>query len=285
MRFLGGVVAVLLWVFQVSDIPAQTEEACRRSVFAGTMPSNDRQRLSIPDWFTNPPKDGFTGISALCTSIQAAREQALDSVIAQILQAMGAEYRFSHESMLSGSAHGSKSHLREIMSFTGRWFIHSVQQHIRKVDIQHFQDKYICFVLVEAGDEKLEDLRRLSIGPRPAARVVKSYGKTLVVEVGENNGVQITLTDYEIEMATKNTRAGLIKMFFWKVLESRMMRKVDALPQRISVRESSALIRLSNPAPPKSLASLVLGSKHTIRLSFRGYDEIGRPVSVSLSGF
>ena len=287
MRFPGGVICVLLLSILATDGPVEAGDTWKRPVFTVTLaePPDARQRVVIPDWFKSPPKDGFVGVSKLCPSIQAAREQALESAIAQILQAMGAEYRFSHESMLSGRAQSSKYHLRETMTFAGRWFIHSVQQNIRKLDIQEIQGGYICFLLVEAGPEKLEELRRVTIGPKPGARVVEADGRTVLVEVRENNGVQVTLTDYEIEITTNNHRAGLITMFLWKVPEAQTVKAGGTLPQKVSLKESSARITLANPAPPKSLGSFFLGSRHSIRLFLRGHDEIGRPVSVPVSGF
>jgi len=287
MRFPSVVICVLLLSILAVDGPVEAGEKGGRKLFAGTLsePSDARQRVCIPDWFRSPPKDGFVGVSKLCPSIQAAREQALDSAIAQILQAMGAEYRFFHESALSGSADSSRYHLREFMTFAGRWFIHSVQQNIRKLDIQQIQGGYICFLLVEACPEKLEELRRLTIGPKPGARVVKSATEGVLVEVRENNGVQVTFTDYEVEITTNNHRAGVITMFLWKVPESRTVKAGGTLPQKVTVKESSARITLPNPAPPKSLGSFFLGSRHSSRLFLRGHDEIGRPVSVPVSGF
>ncbi len=61
------------------------------------------QRIDMPEWVTHTPEDGFVGISRPCKSIDEARQQAIESALCQILQAMGAEYELKHESILSGN--------------------------------------------------------------------------------------------------------------------------------------------------------------------------------------
>ena len=283
MGLSGGFKYLLVMVLLTADPFVQSIKGFQKEGFAETVSSDGRQKVNIPGWFTNPPKDGFVGVSKLCPSIHAAREQAAESAVMQVLQAMGAEYHLSHESMLSGGPNASMYGLTESMSFSGRWFLRSIQQHILKVDIQKIQGGYICFLLLELGTAKLDELRRLSVGPKLGARVAQSDDAAIVIDVGEINGVQATLVEYEIEMTTRNHRAGLLTMFVWKTPEVRVTKTTGTFREKVSLRESSKKITVSNPIPPAGLASFLLGSQHSFRLTLKGYDEIGRPVSVSIN--
>ena len=102
--------------------------------------------IRIPSWVTDIPKHGFVGISKTCRAIEEARQQAFDYVVSQILQAMGAEYSLTHKSILSGNASYSHYDLNERLTYTSRWFIRSIQQNIKKSDIQQIKGKYIFCV-------------------------------------------------------------------------------------------------------------------------------------------
>ena len=83
------------------------------------------QPVKIPDWVNRVPKDGFVGISGFCSSIEEARQQALHSAVAQIVQNMGAEYTLSHDSRVSGDARSAHYELKERLAYTARWFVSS----------------------------------------------------------------------------------------------------------------------------------------------------------------
>jgi hypothetical protein len=173
----------------------------------------------IPAWVTDIPTHCFVGISGPCRSIEEARGQALNSVVSQILQAMGAEYSLAHQSRLSGTIRASHYELQEKLAYTARWFIRSIQQHIKQSDIQWVHGKYICFVLVEFSPEEIEQLRKLSIGPKLVARIARKDGKWITIEARETNGVEVTLTDYRITTTIENCHADIITLFACKVPE------------------------------------------------------------------
>ena len=236
--------------------------------------------LHIPAWVTNIPKHCFVGISKPCQSIEEARQQAFDSVVSQVLQAMGAEYSLTHKSVLSGNASYSHHKLNERLTYTSRWFIRSIQQNIKKSDIQQINGKYICFVLIDFPPAKIEQLRKLTIGPKVAARIVNEQGDRLIIEVRENNGVRVTLTDYHITITTKNSYAGIITLFAWKVPEISSQTFEGAIHHKVSVKGDSQNLSIPNPIPGTSFKHRILGSQNQIRILLRGYDEIGRQVEV-----
>lgn len=236
--------------------------------------------LHIPSWVTNIPEHGFVGISKPCQSIEEARQEALNSAVSQILQAMGAEYSLTHKSILSGNALHSHHELNERLTYTSRWFIRSIQQNIKKSNIQQIQGKYICFVLIDFPPTKIEQLRKLTIGPKVAARIVNDQDDRLIIEVRENNGVRVTLTDYHIGIATKNRHAGIITLFAWKVPETSSQTFEGVIQHKVSVKGNSQKLSIPKPIFGTSLKHRILGSQNQVKLLLRGHDEIGRKVEV-----
>lgn len=238
------------------------------------------QMINIPRWVTHTPEHCFVGISNPCQSIEQARQQAIHSAFSQILRTMGAEYSLTHKSMLSGNLHYSHHEVRERLTYTASWFIRSVQQNIRESDFKQVKDKYIYFILVNFPPGKIQRLRKLTIGPKVSARIIKETNDQLVIEVKEINGVRVTLTDYHIKTKTKNRHAGFITMFAFKVPEL-LSKKIDGvIRQKISLKENSQTLNIPNPTPDTGIKDLILGADTKINILLQGYDEVGRPVSV-----
>ncbi|MFZ4439114.1 MAG: hypothetical protein ACOYOS_11845 [Syntrophales bacterium] len=236
--------------------------------------------LDIPHWVVHIPEHTFVGISQPCPSIEEARQQALDSAIGQILQAMGAEYHLSHESTLTGDLNQSRHELKEKLSYTARWFLNSVQQNIKQYAFQDMGDGQVCFVLVRMTPGDLERLKRLSIGAKVSARLIGISGGQASIEVMETNGVGVTITEYQMTAAIRNSHARLITLFLWKVPETASTSYGGALPNRLSLNNSSGSITIPLSAVRGSLKSTLMGSKEDISITLTGYDEIGRQVSV-----
>jgi hypothetical protein len=236
--------------------------------------------LDIPSWAIQIPEHSFVGISQPCSSIEEARQQALDSAIGQILQAMGAEYHLSHESTLTGDLNQSRHELKEKLSYTARWLLNSVQQNIKQYAFRNTGDGQICFVLVRMTPGDMEQLKRLSIGAKVSARLIGISDGQASIEVRETNGVGVTITEYQMTAAMRNNHARLITLFLWKVPETATVSYDGALPNRLSLNKSSgrAIIPFSNVRG--SLKSFLMGSREDISIILTGYDEIGRPVSV-----
>jgi len=243
------------------------------------------QRMDMPEWVTHIPEDSFVGISRPCKSIKDARQQAIESALCQILQAMGAEYELKHESILSGNLHNSHHALKEQLAYTARWFIRSVHQNIKKSDIRQIQGKYICFVLIDFPPARIEKLRKLTIGPKVAARVVEKTVSQFVIEVRENNDVEVFLTDYHLTMTTKNRHAGIITLFAWKVPDSAIQEFDGVFDRKIVLKKKAETLNIPFPSPDTSLKSLILGSETRIDIVLQGHDEIGRPLSIRVNSF
>ena len=236
--------------------------------------------LHIPSWVTNIPKHAFVGISNPCREIEKARQRAFDSVVSQILQTMGAEFSLTHTSLFSGNVSYSHYDLNERLTYTSKWFIHSIHQNIKNSDIQQIKGKYICFVLIDFPPAKIALLRKLTIGPKITARIVHKHHDRFIIEVREHNGVGVTLIDYYIMIKTKNCHAGIITMFAWKVPKISSQTFKGVIQHKVSIKSDSQNFSIPNPIPDTSFKNIILGSQNQIQILLRGYDEIGRKVEV-----
>ena len=282
MRALSCIIVAVL----LSIGPCQADTAEKAALFpvqgasyhtAGTEP------LDVPPWVIDIPAHSFVGISMPCASMEEARQQAIDSAIGQILQAMGAEYQLTHESVISGNLRESRHELYERLSYTARWIVNSVQQHITRYAFRETGDGEIAFVLVRMTPSELDILKRLTIGAKLSAVMRANNGGNASIEVGEVNGVGVTLTGYRIDSTTIHAHAQCITLFFWKVPESDSTRYEGALPSRLSLKDSAGRVTIPVPGEKNGLKSLLMGSTRNLAITLTGYDEIGRPVSLPVS--
>lgn len=243
---------------------------------------SEAELLDIPPWAVHIPEHSFVGISQPCSSIEEARQQALDSAIGQILQAMGAEYHLSHESMLTGDLNQSRHELKEKLSYTARWLLNSVQQNIKQYAFRNTGGGQVCFVLVRMTPGYLENLKQLSIGSKVSARLIGISGGQASIEVSETNGVGVTITEYHLTAVIRNNHARLITLFLWKVPETDTVSYEGALPNRLSLNKSSGRTIIPLSDVRGSLKSFLMGSREDILITMTGYDEIGRSVAASV---
>jgi hypothetical protein len=198
---------------------------------------------------------------------------------------MGAEYSLSHQSTLTANPRHAHYELKEHLAYTARWFVSSVNENIRESDIQETKGKYVCFVLVRYPPDMMEKLRKLTIGAKAGARIVSMENGRVNVEVRENNGVEVILTEYQVKLATTNRRADIITMFFMKVPRSSLHTAQGMIEKKVSVKDNARTLSIHYPAFVPDLKSFILGSETEIRIVLHGYDEIGRPVSLQVNGF
>ena len=240
----------------------------------------ESEPVRIPSWVTHPPKNSFIGISPTGKSIEIARRQAMNSSVGQILQAMGAEYSLSHVTVSSGNLNHSKHELKERLRYTSKWFLRSIQQKIRECVFIKKQRGYICFILIRLSPSELGILRKLTIGSKVTARIVKNSGARVHIEIKELNGVSVTLTDFKITTKTINHHARMITLFAWKIPEGRTEINRGILDKSLYLKKTSGITTINFPLKRYSFKSLILGSKINMEIVLLGHDEIGRPVSV-----
>ncbi len=235
---------------------------------------------SLPYWVTHIPENGFVGISSPSRSVGEARRQAMESAISQILQAMGADYQLTHESVLSGNLEQSSHELRERLKYATRWLLDSVQQNARQSAFHETADGVIGYVLVQMMPWELDRLKRLSIGAKLTARIIETGRNHVCIELKELNGVGVTLTHFRITVSEAHKNAKLITLFFWKVPDSDTMTYEGSLPRSLLLKNSTdkALIGIHNERT--GLSTVLMGTERNVYTEIFGYDEIGRAVSV-----
>jgi hypothetical protein len=238
------------------------------------------QSVQIPAWVTNTPDDCFVGISKPCQSIEEARQQAIDSAISQVLQAMGADYNLTHESLISADSDYVRQDLEEHLTYTARWFVNAIQQNIQQSDVQQIQGKNICFVLIHLPQSKIEWFRKMTAGPKLAARKVKETSDEMVIEVRETSGIGATLTDYRISITDENRHAGIVTMFACKVPKTSSQSYQGVIPEKCALKGDSQSITVPHYSPSNGLKALLLGTESQVKIVLRGRDEIGREISV-----
>lgn len=263
--------------------PFETPTAERASLF----PIQDKQILmksaesqSLPYWVTHIPENAFVGISGPSRSIEEARQQAMNSAIGQILQAMGADYQLTHESTLSGNLDQSRHELKERLAYSARWLLDSVQQNARQYAFQETGDGFVAYVLVQMMPWELERLKKLTIGAKLTAQITERSGDHVSVEVREINGVRVTLTDFRMTVSAVHQNAGLITLFFWKVPRSDVLTHEGALPRRLLLKNSADKAVIGIHGDRIGLRMVLMGTQRDVIIEISGYDEVGRPVSV-----
>jgi hypothetical protein len=271
----------LVLLFTVTSFESSAAER------AALFPIQDKQILmrnaepqSLPYWVTNIPENAFVGISGFSRSIEESRQQAMNSAIGQILQAMGADYQLTHESVLSGNLDQSRHELKERLAYTARWLLDSVQQNARQYAFQETGDGIIAYVLVQMMPWELERLKKLTMGAKLTAQITERSGDHVCVEVRELNGVRVTLTDFRMTVSAVHKNARLITLFFWKVPESDVLSHEGALPRSLLLKNSTDKAMIGIHADQIGLRTVLMGTRRDFSIEISGYDEVGRPVSV-----
>lgn len=235
---------------------------------------------SLPYWVTHIPENAFVGISGPSRSIEEARQQAMGSAIGQILQAMGADYQLTHESVLSGTIDQSRHEIRERLAYSARWLLDSVQQNARQYAFQERGEGHVAYVLVQMMPWELERLKKLTMGAKLTAQITERSGDHVCVEVRELNGVRVTLTNFRMTVSAVNRNARLITLFFWKVPESDIWTHEGALPRSLLLKKSVDKAVIAIHGDRVGLQTVLLGTQRNVSIEISGYDEVGRPVGV-----
>ncbi len=271
----------LVLLLTVMPFEAQSAE---RAVLS---PMQDKQILmksadpqSLPYWVTNIPENAFVGISGPSRSIEEARQQAMNSAIGQILQAMGADYQLTHESVLSGNLDQSRHELKERLAYSARWLLDSVQQNARQYAFQETGEGLIAYVLVQMMPWELERLKKLTMGTKLTAQITERSEDYVSVEVRELNGVRVTLTDFRMTISAVHHNAWLITLFFWKVPGAEVLTHEGVLPHRLLLKNSTDKAVIGIHGDRIGLRTVLMGTQRDISIEISGYDEVGRPVSV-----
>lgn len=246
-----------------------------------------RSDSPVPSYVLKVPEGHFAGISGPCRDPGEARISSMNDVLRQILRAMGATASLVFEEDLRAEGDRVRRSVRDNLQIQASWFVSEMEQ--RTVRSDYVLDKkgmWTCFTLVHFPSSKLDELRRLTIGPKLTARMVKRDSESVLIRVIESAGAGATLTGYGIDLMTKNRHAEIITLFAWKVTETSRKTHEGTLRNPVYVKGTSETLHIPKPAySENAFKGLLLGTEIQLRIALCGYDELGRPISVPVTDF
>ena len=129
-------------------------------------------------------------------------------------------------------------------------------------------------------DSLIAEMRRLSLGVKVTASIVRFSGDTAEIRVVESNGVMVTITSADVHIVRRNRFAKKISYFVMHVPEGSSARySVGVGP--VSVCGSSRTVRLNLPGG-KGISDYMLGAEVRRTVVLSGVDEVGRVVTAKV---
>jgi predicted alpha/beta-fold hydrolase len=135
--------------------------------------------------------------------------------------------------------------------------------------------------LVHYPEALIAKMRNLSLGSKMLATYVGRSGDDAFIRVTEVNGVAVVLTSADIKICKQNRFAKTISFFIIQIPEE-LHEKFRVELDPVKVCANSQTVRLSL-TESKSVSDYLLGAKIKHQIELKGYDEIGRTVSVHLA--
>jgi hypothetical protein len=157
-----------------------------------------------------------------------------------------------------------------------------IEQHIVKSIWQMDQsDRYIFFILVHYPESLIAKMRNLSLGAKVLASLIRVSGNVAFIRVTEVNGVSVVLTSADFKICKRNRFAKTISFFIIQIPEELQEKfRVELDPVKVCANSQTVRLRLTES---KSVSDNLLGAKIEHKIELKGYDEIGRTVSVHLA--
>ena len=238
--------------------------------------------FSVPGFINRVPYGHYAGISAPCTDLQKAKNSAISDIVKQILGSINAEYDQFFSSKVSGSPQKPQRLIKDEFSRITSGVVLDVERNIiRSSYCQDISGRHICFILIKYSDLQIKNMRRLSRGGYVVASVLSTSGGVLLVKVTETNGVAVTLMLADILVSKKNHFAKMINFYIWKVpYGSKDSFSIALSPVKIC--GGASIIKIDIRQSQKDWRDYLIGAKLEFDLKLKGFDEIGRAVSVSI---
>lgn len=206
-------------------------------------------QAQLPDYVLRVPQDHFVGISAPSKNIREARMSSINNAMEQIIRAMGATYSLNYKDRTYGNVVAIKREIEDDLEILAGWFVKAVEQNIVKSDfVTNENNFYIFFTLIRFPDEKIEEMRKLTIGPKVMARIVETDGNVARIEMAEINGVPVTIYEYEINAETFYKRADFVSYYIYKVPKSKTINYCQTLEMPLILNSSCSVIEVSIPS-------------------------------------
>jgi hypothetical protein len=238
--------------------------------------------LKIPSYLTDVPPGHFAGVSTASKSLAEARKSAICDIVRQILGAINMNYHYRYIDEVSGNVRNPQRVIDDKLSGNAQGIVLNVDRNI--VKSSWLIDTYgncVYFALVYYPEEKIQKMRRLSRGAKVIATVVSGNDNYVGLKVSEVNGVSVVISSADLRILQTNKFANVITLFLWKVppmIEHTTSISVDP----IEVCGNSANIQVPINNFGKSLLDYFLGAQFEKIAVLKGYDEIGRTITVKV---
>jgi hypothetical protein len=238
--------------------------------------------LKVPSYLTDVPSGHIAGVSTPSNSLAEARDSAIGDIIRQILGAIGVKYNHHYFDEVSGNVRNPQRVIDDKLSGNAQGTVMDVERSIVKSSwLTEDSGNYVYFALVYYPEEKIQKMRRLSKGAKVIATAVSGYGNYLGLKISEVNGVSVIISSADLRVLQTNKFANVITLFLWKVppmIEHTTSISVDP----IEVCGNSANIQVPINNFGKSLLDYFLGAQFEKIAVLKGYDEIGRTITVKV---
>ena len=146
---------------------------------------------------------------------------------------------------------------------------------------QDASGRHVYFILVRYSDKKIREMRRLSKGAKVVASVISENHSNIQLRLSEVNGVAVTLSSADVVVRKRNRYAGLISYYVMHVSKGSEARFSVAL-EPVRICGDSRAVVLDMKRSEKGLGDYLLGADVSKSITLKGFDEIGRAVSVGV---
>ena len=273
---LGSLVGKMIIPHQAP--PAMVNEPIKPPIIVERKVS--RPELKAPYFITNVPREHFAGISEPSNSISNARKSAIDDVIRQILGSIGTQYDHRYFDRVSGNTRNIQRVIDDSLSGTAHGIVLDVERNIVKSTwLIDGSEKFVYFVLVYYPGKKIQEMRRLSKGAKVIASAMSYRNGYVRLKISEINGVAVKMSSADVKVLRRNRFAKAIKLFFWRAPKN-TEQNYSVYFDPVKVCGNSKTLELPHTKSQKNFNNFLLGAKFKITAVLKGYDEIGRPVSV-----
>jgi len=236
--------------------------------------------FEVPRFVTAVPTGHFAGVSVPCGALSDARKSAVSDVVRQVLGTMGARYDVQHVSLTSGDPRKPLHEISDRLSGVSHGIVMDVERRIVKSSWgTDSLGRCLCFILVHYPEEKIREMRRLSRGAKVVAEVISDEGSVARLRVTEVNGVPVVLSCAEVTVRKKYRFAKAIDFFVMDVPQgSEESYSIGIGPVRVCGNSIDFSLKLGQSG--LSLKDYLLGAEVTHTALIKGFDEVGRVVSV-----
>ena len=234
--------------------------------------------FSLPSYAIHTPKNHFVGISPPTDNLYSAKSLAIKDATDQILGSINSRISSYFKSSVFGNPYKPKRQITSNFREKRQGIVLDVERSIIRSDCVSEDGRFVCFVLVRYPLRKIERMQKLSNGAKVTLEAHHT-SDSLVLRVTEHNGVEVLLTDLDIEIQQTNRYASLISYYVIHVPQS----SSRTIHRTLGLKLKNNSRTITIPLTSSSLGDLLLGAECRAIVRLSGTDELGRPISLHTS--